>query len=98
MKLKVYLSGPVSGRNPIITERMFTLYEKAVLDMNMQPVNPLKLGCKNKSWSEDMKLCLRALIECNLIIMLPDWQNSEGARLEQLVAKSLKINELKLKV
>lgn len=98
MKLKVYLSGPVSNRDSVLTQKVFARYEAAVREMNMEPVNPLKLGCTGVKWHDDMKLCLHALLECHLILMLPDWQNSEGARLEQLVAKSLNINELKLKL
>jgi hypothetical protein len=98
MKLQVYLSGPVTGRPELATRLAFDKYEKAVLAMNMTPINPLKLGCKGEDWNKDMKVCLHALLDCNLIIMLPDWQNSEGARLENTVAKSLSINELKLKV
>ena len=98
MKLQVYLSGPVTGRDTIATQKLFAKYEAAVRDLNMEPINPLALGCKGVNWNDDMKICLHALLDCNLIIMLPDWQNSAGARLENQVAASLSINYLKIKV
>lgn len=98
MKLKVYISGPVTGRDPITTAAIFERYEKAILDMNMCPVNPLKLGCEGTNWNDDMKICLEALLKCNLIMNLEDWQTSEGARLENQVASALNINQLKIRV
>jgi len=96
MQIKVYLAGPVTGRDPHETEHLFGIAEKAVRNLGLEPVNPLKLGCENMNWHDAMKVCLKALVDCHMITMLPGWEESDGAQLENHVAKQLNINKLNL--
>ena len=98
MKLKVYLSGPQNENNTHETEMIFNIAEKAIRNMNLEPVNPLKLDTIGVSWEEDRKACIRALLDCHLILMLPGWEESDNANLEHKVANSLNINQLKIQL
>lgn len=100
MKIKVYLSGPVTGRDEHTTKVLFDIAEKAIRNMNLEPVNPLKLGCKGgvENWHDDMKTCIRALLDCHMIVMLHGWEESDGATMEHEIAKKLNINQLKIQL
>ncbi len=97
MQIKVYLSGPVTGRDEHETKHLFGLAEKAVRNLGLEPVNPLKLCTPDMQWSEAMKVCIHALLDCHMITMLPGWEESDGAQLEMKIAKQLGINNLNLK-
>jgi hypothetical protein len=43
------------------------------------------------TWENAVKRCIRELLDRDALIMIPDWQTSQGARLEHFVAESLKI-------
>ncbi len=94
MNLKVYMAGPVTGRDPEETIALFDKYEAMIRECQFTPVNPLKLGCTGENWHNDMRLCIKALVDCNLIALLPGWQQSAGASLEEFIARSLNINTL----
>ena len=40
-------------------------------------------------WPVAMRECLKHLLTCDMIVMLPDWQQSRGARLEHQVAVAI---------
>ncbi len=97
MQIKVYLSGPVTGRDPHETEHLFKIAEKAVRNLGLEPVNPLNFCTPDMEWCEAMKVCIRVLLDCHLITMLPGWEESKGAPIEYNLAKELGINNLNLK-
>lgn len=96
MQIKVYLSGAVTGRDRHETEHLFGIAEKAVRSLGLEPVNPLRLCTPNMDWSEAMKVCIHALVDCHMITMLPGWEESDGAQLELHIATQLNINKLNL--
>ena len=98
MPVKVYLSGPVTGRDRHTTEHLFGIAEKAIRNMGLEPVNPIKLCAEHMPWNEAMKVCIGALLDCNPIVLLPGWEESDGAQLELTIAKSLQINQLKIQL
>ncbi len=44
---------------------------------------------KNATWSDCMRIDLKALMDCDGILVLPDWQGSRGAKLEIKIACEL---------
>ena len=87
--MKVYISGKITG----IEEQAFGLFECAetlLIKKGHKPVNPMKLSHKhNKSYNSYMRDCLKALLRCDAIYMLDNWETSKGALIEYDVAKKL---------
>ncbi len=51
------------------------------------PVNPLKNGLPNiATWDQHMVRDIELLLTCDSICLLPDWQQSKGARIEAFIA------------
>lgn len=84
---KVYISGKVTGcanyRNK------FRDAEKYLRKHGIRCVNPVKGEKDGKAWDWYLRRDIRKLTKCCAIVLLPDWHESKGARLEKLVAESL---------
>ena len=87
-KKTVYISGGITGMlgdNKLAFERA----EKVLKNDGYQVVNPFNLDhTKNSTWSEYLKTDLDALMMCDIIYMLKDWEVSKGANKEFLSAEA----------
>lgn len=58
-------------------------------------VNPTELPHNDEegeqAWEWYLRHDLRAMLDCDSILMLPGWQDSRGAQFERAVAKKLKM-------
>jgi hypothetical protein len=90
----VYISGPITGIEDS-NRPQFALAQRMLLSAGCSifnpihiegPIDPLK---DDALWSYYMAFCIRALLECDSILMLPDWQNSKGAKWEHRIAKEV---------
>lgn len=104
-KIKVYISGPISGI-PDGNRKAFSDVELSLNLAGFDAVNPHgltdNLGLTNSAnekpdWKECMKIDIRALLDCDRIVFLPGWENSKGANLEKMIAESLSIPVLEWK-
>jgi hypothetical protein len=90
--LTIYISGPISGlpdgNRPAFAEMAATLRLKG-----WEVVNPHDLFAADveESWEGYMRKDLAALLTCTHIVLLPGWEQSRGARLEQLIADAVGI-------
>ena len=83
MELKVYISGKISGEEPVACKLKFLDMEVRLKNMGIPTViNPLHLGIPESwSWKDAMDRCMRVLKEnANTIIMLNDWSISKGSK------------------
>lgn len=91
MGMKVFISGKISG----IEKEAFQVFEAAEINLRAagyEPINPMKLNHDHdKSWVSYMKVCIKALCECDGIYMLPNWKSSSGAKLEHHIAENLEL-------
>lgn len=97
-RLKLYLSGPMTGL-PECNYPAFAAAAQHLRDKGAIVVSPHELpaadcqGCANTgyehAWSEHMRVDLAALLTCNVIVLLPGWQQSRGAQLEKTVAEAI---------
>ena len=89
-KKKVYLSGPITSMPLKDARAIFTEAEEFVLSLGHTVVNPMKNGLSpESSWAEHMKKDITMLLGCDAICMLPDFRQSEGAKLELNIALAL---------
>lgn len=87
--MKAYISGKITG---IENEapKMFANAEKQLQERGFDTVNPMKLNHEHdKSWHSYMKEDVKALCDCDIIFMLPNWKDSKGAIIEHTIAMYL---------
>lgn len=99
--MKVYVSGPMSG----IEEENFPAFHAAARALRMlgyEVVNPAEFDTdvagldESARWIKFLKADIKALMDCEGIVMLPGWEQSQGAKLERYNAKALGMTVLGL--
>lgn len=90
--LKIYIAGKVSGE-PIATCSMkFGMAQKELEGLGHIAINPLALVNNWKApWPEAMKICIKGLMDCDAVLFLPCHTESEGAKLELLLANKTQL-------
>jgi hypothetical protein len=90
----VYLSGPMSG----IEDENFPAFNaaaRALCLIGYTVVNPAEFDTdvdglgERARWVKYLKADIKALMDCDGIVMLPGWEQSKGATLEHFNAKAL---------
>ena len=83
---RVYLSGAMSGKDDL-NFPLFNREANRLRSMGYQVVNPAELNPDPRTpWHECMKNDLKALLDCDSIVMLEGWEDSQGAHLELHIA------------
>lgn len=87
--MKIYISGKITG----IEEEARALFAQAEAELRQkgfEPINPMALPhLHDKEWHSYMREDIKALCDCDGILLLHNWQDSPGARLEYTVAAGL---------
>lgn len=102
--IKIYIAGKVTGEDIEKTARKFKEAELRLTAMGFQAVNPIEeVQDSQEPWTSAMKICIKSMLDCDGIVLLPDWQLSTGARIERQLAEDLEIvicnyNDFGLKV
>ena len=94
-KKKVYIAGKITGMEEE-AKVLFQQAENLLKEKGYTPINPFKLDHSHhdKSWESYMKVCLKALMDCDMIYPLDNHMHSRGAREEVSIARTLKIPRL----
>lgn len=87
MRRRWYLSGSVTN-DPDFRDK-FAYAEYQLKNRGYKVLNPVKHEKDGKEWSYYLRKDLRKLTRCQGIILIDDWGNSKGARLELKVALEL---------
>jgi len=84
--MQVYISGKITGiENEAVA--LFQAAEDYLLSIGHEPVNPMKLDHDHDlKWESYMKLDLIALLCCDGIFLLSNWESSRGATIEHQLA------------
>lgn len=84
--MRVYISGPMTG----IQNFNFPAFNAAASKlraMGYEVVNPVDInGDHSVPWTDCLRKDLKEMLNCDLLALLPGWQNSKGAHLEMHVA------------
>jgi hypothetical protein len=88
MKLKIYISGAITGLRLADAKNNFEAMEQILRNAGHEPINPMKIGLPehgDHSWAEYMCADMPFLFEADAIYMLENWQRSKGARIEKAI-------------
>ena len=92
--MRVYIAGPISG----MPDHNFPAFRAAAEDLRRKGydvISPIEINGeaegKAGDWQQCMKADIAALTQCQMVALLPGWQRSRGALLEQYVAWNLGI-------
>ncbi len=91
--MKYYISGQITGLDLEVAKSIFEAKELELKAMGRVPVNPMKVieYHPNLTWKDYMMADIEALFDCQGIVMLPNWKNSRGAKIEHDIAKHLEL-------
>ncbi len=87
--MRLYVSGPMTG----LPGLNFPAFNKAAADLRERGydvTNPVDINPDpNAQWSDCLREDIRALMDCDGVATLPNWERSRGASLEVYIAKDL---------
>lgn len=87
---KIYLSGKIAGLDEKTYKENFSRAEKRVREIINDNyaiiVNPAMLPPVHMSWADYLIRDLMLLKDCDMIFMLPGWEESKGAITERAFA------------
>ncbi len=99
MKLKIYIAGKVTGENKMQCINKFKEAERQINELGHEAINPLRVvGTFDVTWETAMKKCIKALMDCDVLLFLPCTDKSPGATWELEIANKLKIPTSKLSI
>lgn len=82
-KLKIYISGPISGLPYEEVKRRFERDKRDLAAADFEPVSPLGNGLPSEApWEDHMKRDLEILSRCDGIYLQSGWEKSKGCQIE----------------
>lgn len=86
---RVYLSGPMTGL-PDLNFPAFNAAAARLRADGLRVVNPAEINLGAQlTWEQCMRADIKALCDCDAIVLLPGWEASKGAHLELHIAHRL---------
>jgi ribosomal protein L37AE/L43A len=94
--MKIYIAGKISG---LVYEDALRTFAEAALEIERcghEAVNPMAENGldgdgKQYEWVEYMEKDIPLLLSCDAIYLLPNWKQSNGARIEKVIAEHSKM-------
>ncbi len=94
-KPKVYISGPITGKDEKEYKNDFNSTELWLTGLGYDVVNPVSDGIvEGWGWSDYMRRDIKQLCSCDYIYFIKGWENSKGCCLEYNIAFQLGIKIL----
>ena len=83
---RIYISGPMTG----LPDLNFPAFHAAAAKLRAsgyEVVNPAEINTDaGMSWEQCMRSDIKALCDCDTVVMLPGWMDSRGANFEVDIA------------
>lgn len=93
----IYISGPISGYDTEERKLAFKEATRVAGKMGYVSVNPMEDQEDGLTWAEYMRRDIKALMDCDAILMMPGWEQSRGAKLEKDIAERIGMEVLYMK-
>lgn len=94
---RIYIAGKVTGEPKHTCALKFATAQKELEKRGYEVVNPITVvNDFNADWQTAMRKCIIALMDCQGIYFLPDWQDSQGAKVEYKLAETVGIEIVNL--
>ena len=91
-KKKIYIAGKVTGLPQDEVYAKFADMQTNLESVGFDVINPIEVVNNAQStWLEAMKLCIKELVTCDAVYLLPCHTNSRGAIIEKQLADNLGI-------
>jgi hypothetical protein len=92
----VYVSGPMTGL-PELNFPAFHAAAAALRARGFSVQNPAEINPDpGAAWDQCMRADIKALCDCDVIALMPGWENSKGAHLELHIAHRIGIRVITL--
>lgn len=86
-----YISGPISKRDYDEAVREFNGAAAVLEELGYEVLNPLDNGLPREApYNDHMVRDIEMLLRADIVFMLPDWEYSDGARVEHFIANTYK--------
>jgi nucleoside 2-deoxyribosyltransferase len=92
-KKRIYLAGPMTGR-PDLNYPAFNAEAARLRALGLHVENPAENPAQ-ETWQDYMRQAVAQLVTCDAVALLPGWENSRGALIENGLAVSLGIPTVK---
>lgn len=88
--MRVYIAGPMTDM-PGLNHAAFAAAYVALLEAGLKPFSPSYLPppCVKPTWEDWMKAAIPLMLTCDAVALLPGWQKSTGAKIENELAVKL---------
>ena len=77
----IYLSGPMTGI-PDHNYPTFNTWADRLRSRGFVVNNPAENGMAGRGWGECMRAAVKQLCDSDVVLLLPGWEGSKGARIE----------------
>ncbi|MBP4139976.1 DUF4406 domain-containing protein [Flavobacterium geliluteum] len=90
MSKKIYIAGKITNEPFHHVVIKFKEAQTTIEKLGFEVVNPIVVvNNSTEPWESAMKTCLKAMLDCDGIVILPCWQLSRGAQIERQLAEDL---------
>ncbi|MFA6400917.1 MAG: DUF4406 domain-containing protein [Salinivirgaceae bacterium] len=80
---KIYIAGKVTGEDYQKCLDKFRATEELLTEFGFLPINPMKIVPQGTPWQDSMDILKPHLRNCDTVLFLPDWKDSDGAAQER---------------
>lgn len=94
--MKIYLAGPMTG---LVDNNYpaFHIAARRIRSLGYTVLSPAEHppAIEKRTWADWLRLGLKQMLCCDVIVLLPGWEHSPGAQIERELAEDLLMPEVR---